>query len=156
PEPVPQWCCTERPSSPGPSQNAWDTTCAPQDPNGLTSEPSTTAAGHGLIDAGQTIRYTIHYENVGGVDAHDVMLLDPLPPEIDPATLAIEDGGSFDPASGLLSWVDPLVFPHDPRTVAFSASVRADAAPGTRVRNVATVIFPDASPPTRIDTNVLD
>lgn len=29
-------------------------------------------------------------------------------------------------------------------------------APGTRVRNVATIIFPDAVPPSRIDTNVVE
>ena len=46
--------------------------------------------------------------------------------------------------------------PATPRSVSFSVQVRGTAPPQTRIRNVATIIFPDASPPSRIDTNAVD
>ena len=49
-----------------------------------------------------------------------------------------------------------MVPPPTPRSVRFSVAVRADAPEDTRVRNVATVIFPDAVPPSRIDTNFVE
>jgi hypothetical protein len=40
--------------------------------------------------------------------------------------------------------------------VSFSVNVRADAPEGTRVRNAGVVVFPDAVPPTRLDTNAVE
>src|SRR5262249_41812651 len=80
----------------------------------------------------------------------------PLPGQIDDATLAIEDGGTFDAATRTIVWTDAVVFPMDPRAVHFSARLRADLPPGTLVRNVATIVFPDAVPPTRIDTDPVE
>jgi hypothetical protein len=85
-----------------------------------------------------------------------VLVIDPVDEDLDLATLAIEDGGVFDAATRTIQWVDPVVPPATPRAVRFAANLRADAEPATRVRNVATIVFPDAVPPTRIDTNFVE
>ena len=79
-----------------------------------------------------------------------------LPPDLDDTTLAINDGGVYDSATRALVWTDPVLPPATPRSVSFSVNVRADAPEGTRIRNVGTIIFPDAVPPSRIDTNVVE
>jgi uncharacterized repeat protein (TIGR01451 family) len=130
--------------------------CRPVDPNFKESDPPTNAFGYGYAHAGQTVRYTIHYENIGGADAHDVSILDPLHPGLDETTLQIEGGGTFDPASRTIVWRDPLALPpHVPRSVSFSAIIRADAEPATQVRNRATILFPEADSP-RTDTNFVE
>lgn len=130
--------------------------CAPKDPNFKESVPPANAFGYAYAEPGQRIAYTIHYENVGDADAHDVLVIDPLDEDLDLATLAVEDGGVFDPATRTIRWSDPVVPPATPRAVRFAANLRADAPPATRVRNVATIVFPDADPPTRIDTNFVE
>jgi hypothetical protein len=68
----------------------------------------------------------------------------------------VHDGGVYDATTRTLVWTDPLVPPATPRQVSFEIDVRSDAEPGTRVRNIGTIIFPDAVPPTRIDTNFVE
>lgn len=131
-------------------------TCRPIDPNAKESDPPTNVLGYGRASAGQTIRYTIHYENVGTVDAHGVTVVDPVHPSLDERTLQIDNGGWFDDAGRTVLWRDPAALPpHQPRSVSFSASIRADAQPGTRVRNRATIIFPEAAQQ-RTDTNFVE
>jgi uncharacterized repeat protein (TIGR01451 family) len=126
------------------------------DPNRKESDPRTNLFGYGYTQAGQTITYTIHYENIGNGDAHNVSILDPLHPRLDETTLIINNAGIYDPATRVIVWHDPLTLPPQvPRSVSFSAKVRADAQPGTRVRNRATVVFPDALVP-RTDTNFVE
>ena len=130
--------------------------CVPRDPNFKDTDPPVNIHGYGYAVAGQRMRYVLHYENVGDADAHDVQVLDALDEDLDAATLTIEDGGAYDPDTRTVRWLDPVVPPQAPRAVAFSVNVRADAPENTRVRNVATVVFPDAVPPTRIDTNFVE
>jgi hypothetical protein len=84
------------------------------------------------------------------------MVLDVLDLDLDEASLVLLDGGVYLSSTRTIIWSDPVVPPATPRSVRFSAAVRADAQPGVRVRNVGTVIFPDAVPPTRIDTNFVE
>jgi hypothetical protein len=100
--------------------------------------------------------YRTHYENVGNADALEVKILDVLDPDLDDSTLVIENGGVYDPASRSIVWTDPVLPPDEPRFVSFRANVRADATPGTRVRNDATIMFPNAVPPSRVDTNFVE
>ncbi len=130
--------------------------CAPRDPNYKDAIPGVNLYGYGYTGAGQTITYILHYENVGDAEAHDVLILDVLDLDLDDATILVNDGGVYDAATRLVRWVDPVVPPHDPRSVSFQVDVRGDAPPGTRVRNVGTILFPDAVPPTRIDTNFVE
>ncbi|MEO8436294.1 MAG: thrombospondin type 3 repeat-containing protein [Pyrinomonadaceae bacterium] len=131
--------------------------CAvPNDPNFKESDPAVNASGYGYTEAGRMMTYTVHYENIGDGDAHDVSILDVLPPDLDASTLVVNDGGTYDPASRVIVWRDAVVPPHQPRTVSFRAAVRADAPHGTRIHNTGTIIFPDAVPPSRIDTNFVE
>jgi uncharacterized repeat protein (TIGR01451 family) len=132
--------------------------CAPVDPNFKEAEPRTNIAGFGLIGAGETISYTIHYENIGTADATDVRIIDVLDEDLDASTLSVADEGlawTYDPASRTLIWRDPLLPPATPRSVSFSIDMRADAEPGTRARNDATIVFPTAAEP-RTDTNFVE
>lgn len=128
----------------------------PVDPNFKEADPPVNVFGHGYTEAGRTMTYRLHYENIGTADAHDVLVIDPLPDELDESTLAIADGGVFDPVARTITWTDPVVPPFAPRSVSFSVAVRSDAPLGTRIRNFGTIVFPDAVPPTRIDTNFVE
>ena len=148
---LPPCCCDAIDNN---QQNCWSQQCrVPIDPNFKEADPSVNAAGFGYIQAGRNMTYTLHYENIGTADAHDVSIIDILPPELDEATIVVNNGGSFDPSSRAVVWRDAVVPPATPRNVTFSAAVRDNAQHGTRIRNVGTVIFPDAVPPSRIDTN---
>jgi uncharacterized repeat protein (TIGR01451 family)/MYXO-CTERM domain-containing protein len=156
--PLPSYCCDPLPPPAGstsPSQADWDNNCHAVDPNFLEATPPTNAMGYGLTTDGGTIAYTIHYENIGGAAAHGVGIVSVLDPDLDAQTLVVGGGGTFDSTSRTLSWLDPVLPPQVPRSVTFSAKVRADAPPRTRVWAQATVIFPDAFPPSRTDSNYL-
>jgi len=134
-----------------------DLNCGAFDPNRKESDPPTNAFGYGYAHAGQTITYTIHYENIGGADAHDVSILDPLHPGLDDSTLVINDAGVYDPATRVIVWHDPLALPpHMPRSVSFAVNIKPDARPATRVRNRGVVVFPDALASPRTDTNFVE
>ncbi len=128
----------------------------PVDPNYKEANPPVNIFGHGITSAGRQMTYTLHYENIGTADAHDVLVLDALPLDLDDLTLVINDGGTYDPATRVLRWLDPVLPPNTPRSVSFLVDVRGDAPLGTRIRNSGTIIFPDAVPPSRIDTNFVE
>lgn len=161
---VPAYCCDPATWS-NPSNNGSQALqrcdlgvpgCAPVDPNVKASDPTVNIAGYGYTDAGRTMTYTIHYENVGNADALDVQILDVLDEDLDDTTLVVLDGGMYDSAKRTLVWPDPVLPPGSPRSVQFQVKVRADAAPGTRVRNYGTILFPNAVPPSRIDTEPVE
>ncbi len=161
PHDIPSYCCdpkalAERALHSDVQVNADCRLGVPVDPNFKESVPPVNILGDGYAEAGQTMTYTLHYENIGTADAHEVSILDVLDEDLDDSTLVIHDGGAYDPADRVLLWNDPVVPPGTPRTVSFSANVRNDAAPGTRIRNGGTIIFPDAVPPSRIDTNSVE
>ncbi|MCM3874011.1 MAG: hypothetical protein ND895_25260 [Pyrinomonadaceae bacterium] len=126
------------------------------DPNFKESDPPVNVYGYGYTEAGRLMSYVVHYENIGTADAHDVSIIDVLPPDLDETTLVINNNGTYDPTNRVLVWRDAVVPPATPRAVSFSANVLANAPPGTRIHNVGTIIFPDAVPPSRIDTNFVE
>jgi uncharacterized repeat protein (TIGR01451 family) len=154
---LPPRCC-EQPVAGDTDDRVWRRiNCAtPHDPNYKESLPATNVYGYGYTEAGRVMSYTIHYENTGTGDAHDVSILDPLDTDLDETTLTVNDGGTYDAATRTILWRDALVPPNQPRSVSFSVAVRADAPPNTIVRNVGTIVFPDASPPERTDTAPLE
>lgn len=149
---LPAFCCDGEPNSGFQEQQCR----VPIDPNRKEAEPGVNAAGFGYTEAGGLINYTLRYENIGDADAHDVAVIDVLPTDLDAATLVMSEGGVYDPSNRAIIWRDAVVPPDVPRSVSFSARVRSDAPHGTRVRNTASVIFPDAVPPSRIDTNPVE
>ncbi len=128
----------------------------PIDPNSKESDPPVNVAGYGYTEAGSTHTYTIRYENIGDTDAHDVSIIDVLDEDFDDTTLVLNGNGVYDQATRTIIWSDPVVPPATPRSVSFSVDVLNNEPPGTRVRNVGTIIFPDAAPPSRIDTNFVE
>ena len=152
---LPPFCCD--PFSPLATSSVCVTAgCAPVDPNFKEAEPPVNIAGFGYTAAGRTMTYTIHYENVGNADALNVSIIDVLDDNLDAATLAINDGGIYNPTDRTIVWTDPQLPPATPREVSFQVDVRSSAAPGARVRNKATIIFPNAVPPSRVDTNMVE
>src|SRR5262249_29182638 len=118
--------------------------CLPTDPNFKESDPPANAYGYGYTEAGRRMTYRIHYQNVGGADAHAVAVLDPPDDAPHAAAPRIAAGAPSAPATRTTRWIDPAVPRATPRVVRFSLAVRAAAPPQTRIRNVATVLFPDA------------
>jgi uncharacterized repeat protein (TIGR01451 family) len=161
---VPAWCCELQTWSDTSAEaigrirecNLGIPGCVPNDPNFKDTDPPVNIHGYGYAFAGQRMSYNLHYENIGDANAHDVQVIDALDEDLDASTLSILDGGSYDPDSRTVRWLDPVLPPHTPRMVRFSVNVRGDAPEHTRVRNVGTVVFPDAVPPTRIDTNFVE
>jgi hypothetical protein len=149
---APPYCCTSLIVVP--EAVRWHD-CHALDPNAIEADVATDSRGFGLAAAGAPFGFTIHYENIGGADAHDVRVLLVLDDGFDASTLAVADGGSYDAATRTLQWIDPVVFPHDPRAVHFTVTASAALVPTQHLRSQATVVFPDAFPPSRIDTNAL-
>jgi uncharacterized repeat protein (TIGR01451 family) len=148
--PAPACCCSY-----GPCDRMACERLKARDPNFKTSIPAVNTQGYGITQAGRTHQYSITYENIGQADAIDVVIYDVLSPLLDDGTLQINNAGSYDPTNRVLQWADPLVPPLQPRTVNFSIDVNADAQPNDRIRNQATIIFPEADQP-RVDTNFVE
>jgi uncharacterized repeat protein (TIGR01451 family) len=70
----------------------------PKDPNAKSVDIP------GDILPGETLTYTIDYENEGQGTAYEVFILDELDPSLDETTLTINDDGANSEASRILSW----------------------------------------------------
>jgi alpha-tubulin suppressor-like RCC1 family protein len=115
------------------------------------------AAFTGDVIPGQTLDYTIEYENEGAGTAYGVYILDELDSNLDETTLALNDGGSYAEASRLLAWDIGEVPPGGQGEVSFSVQVRDDLASGTEIINCADVYFPSADEitPTNCVVNIV-
>jgi uncharacterized repeat protein (TIGR01451 family) len=91
---------------------------------------------------GQTVSYTIAFENVGEGTAYGVFVESRLPDLYDAGTLLLDDGGLYFPASRLLTWQVGELAPGAGGTVGFGVQVPTDALSGTVVVASATVYFP--------------
>lgn len=144
---VPACCCSY-----GPCSTDCERLALSRDPNFKTANPPVNLQGYGITEAGRQHDYTITYENIGDADAIDVRIFDVLAPELDDTTLQINNDGVYDQTKRLITWSDPLLPPQEPRSVSFSINVNTDAMPGDRIRNQATILFPNAAQQ-RTDTN---
>ncbi|MBI2570958.1 MAG: Ig-like domain-containing protein [Candidatus Schekmanbacteria bacterium] len=105
-------------------------------------DPNQKAGPPGDVVRGQTLSYTIDYENTGEAAAQGVFLTDELSASLDDQTLVIENGGTYAGATRMLSWSIGDLAVGGKGQVAFSVEVRADATLGAQVANVAKVFFP--------------
>ena len=91
---------------------------------------------------GQTISYTIAFENVGEGTAYGVYVESRLPDLYDAGTLLLHDGGVHFPASRTLLWDVGELAPGAGGTVSFEVQVPTEALSGTVTVASATVYFP--------------
>jgi len=107
----------------------------------------------GNVRAGQTLDYTVRYENEGAGTAFGVNVTDVLHAGLDDSTLVIGAGGTYDKPTRTITWLIGTVDPGVGGTLTFSANVRSDATHGTAVTNYATVYFPSVHE--EIATNIV-
>jgi uncharacterized repeat protein (TIGR01451 family) len=99
----------------------------------------------GEVLSGQNINYTIEYENLGAGTAYGVFILDVLDPNLNEATLTINNGGSYLASGRLLSWEIGTLTPGQTGSVSFSVNIRTGLPDGTQIVNKADVFFPSAN-----------
>ena len=99
----------------------------------------------GDVLPGETVTYTVEYENLGAGTAYGVYILDPLDTNLDEGTLSINNGGSYRTPTRLLTWDIGAVAPGGKGSVSFSVKVKAGVAAGTSIVNKADVYFPSAN-----------
>jgi uncharacterized repeat protein (TIGR01451 family) len=100
----------------------------------------------GLVAPGQTLTYTVQYENMGAGAAFGVFVLDTLASEFDLATLSLGGLGQVVPGSRTILWnvgeLAPKGQPGSKGEFAFSVKLRSNLPAGTVVVNQAEVHFP--------------
>lgn len=106
----------------------------------------------GDVLPGETVTYTVEYENLGAGTAYGVYILDRLDTNLDESTLAINNGGSYRTTTRLLTWDIGTVAPGGRGSVSFSVKLKAGVAAGTSIVNKAEVYFPSANEVTPTNT----
>jgi len=109
------------------------------DPNAKSVDPM------GDVVPGQTLTYTIEYENTGVGTAYSVFVLDTLDPNLEESTLSIGNGGEYSIMDRLLSWEIGDLSPNRQGSVVTTIKVREGIPSGTQIVNMAEVHFPSAS-----------
>ncbi|MEO0787254.1 MAG: T9SS type A sorting domain-containing protein [Bacteroidota bacterium] len=129
---------------------------AAYDPNAKSTLPLGYKAEH-YIKPNTTINYKIQFQNIGTSFARNVVILDRLPPVVDPATIRV--GASSHPYDfellndGVVRFTFSDINLPDSTTserlsqgfVQFTIEQDLDLAPGTRIENEAAIFF-DANP----------
>ncbi|MDA8082726.1 MAG: FG-GAP-like repeat-containing protein [Nitrospiraceae bacterium] len=105
------------------------------DPNMLTGPG-------GDVVRGQTLTYTIEYQNVGAGTAYGVYVTAELDQHLDDSTLLIQNGGTYYAGIRTLHWLIGDLPPGQGGTVSYSVNVKSDAAIGAQIVGLAKVYFP--------------
>jgi len=139
-------------------------------PDGITQiavarDPNIKYGPEGYVSQGQTLNYTIEYENEGEGIAFGVYVTDILDVDLDDSTLeigpvisasngsVIAGPGTYNPSTRTITWLVGEVGPNEGGIANFSAKVRNDAPEGIEIINSATVYFPSVPETTR--TNII-
>lgn len=121
-----------------------------RDPNDITG-PS------GDLLPGQTITYTIRYENEGNGRAYGVYVVNQLPEALDPSTVTfVNRTGAYLPATRELVWMvgelGPKGAADSQGVITYTVQLRNGLASGTVVANQAVVYFPSVPEETPTNT----
>jgi len=98
----------------------------------------------GGVILGQTLTYTLEYENEGAVTAYGVYVMDELDSNLAVSSLTINDDGEYFEASRRLSWEIGELDAGEQGMVTFSVDIKDDVPSGTEIINLADVHFPSA------------
>lgn len=126
--------------------------CRPgQDPNDMVGPL-------GDLLPGQTVTYTINYENVGAGDAFDVFIVNKLSQHFDPTTLHFSSNNAvYSPDTRSIYWtvgdLAPKGQPGSKGAVTYSVQLKPGLLSSTVISNSAVVHFP--SVPEETPTNVV-
>ncbi|WP_244304797.1 DUF11 domain-containing protein [Leucobacter viscericola] len=89
---------------------------------------------------GEALTYTLTVTNAGTVAADNVTVTDALPAELE--FVSAGQDGTYDPATGKVSWTIPSLAAGSSTTVEVTANVAATVGAGVDIANVATVDLP--------------
>jgi uncharacterized repeat protein (TIGR01451 family) len=132
----------------------------------VARDPNIKYGPDGYVSLGQTLNYTVEYENEGEGIAFGVYATDILDVDLDDSILeigpvvstsngsVIADPGTYNPSTRTITWLVGEVGPNEGGVANFSAKVRNDVPEGTEVINSATVYFPSVPETTRTNTIV--
>jgi uncharacterized repeat protein (TIGR01451 family) len=109
-------------------------------------DPNAKLGVEGLVAPGQTLEYTVQFENVGTGEAYGVFVMDRLASAFDESTLSLSGSGRYLAGSRTILWdVGTLAAKGQPGSkgeFTFTVKLRSDLSSGSVVVNQATVYFP--------------
>lgn len=123
-------------------EDIWDFISEAQCIRSLTAHDPNALYGPLAATPGQTIEYTVEWENEGQGTAYGVYVESTLPPEVDDSTLTISGNGVYFPGSRTILWQIGELGPGAGDTETFSVQVPASTLTGTVMVAEATVYFP--------------
>jgi len=131
----------------------------------VARDPNIKCGPEGHVSAGQTLNYTVEYENEGEGIAFGVYFTDVLDEDLDDSTLeigpvictmngsVIAGPGTYNPSTRTITWLVGEVGPGEGGYANYSVKVRNNSPIGTEIINFATVYFP--SVPETTQTNAI-
>jgi uncharacterized repeat protein (TIGR01451 family) len=134
-------------------EDFWDFVTEAQCIRALTAHDPNALYGPQAATPGQTIEYTVEWENEGKGIAFGVYVETYLPPELDETTLSIGGNGVYFPGSRTLMWEIGELGPGKGDSVTFTVQVPTATVSGTMIVAEATVFFP--SVPETTPTNLV-
>ena len=130
----------------------------------VARDPNVKYGYDGYVSQGQTLNYTVEYENEGEGIAFGVYITETLDEDLNDSTLEIDPvinkangsviagPGTYNPAIRTITWLVGEVGSDEGGFVNFTIKVKNDAPEGTEVINSATVYFPSVPEMTRTNT----
>jgi uncharacterized repeat protein (TIGR01451 family) len=123
----------------------------------IAHDPNAKYGVSGAVLPGQTLTYTVEFENEGEGYAYGVFLVDPLNEGLDETTLSIHGEGTYLSATRDLMWdigtLTPNGSPGSTGSVSFTVTVSDGLPSGTPIINEALVVF--QSVPEETPTNAV-
>jgi len=124
----------------------------------IARDPNAKSVNKTTISPGESITFTIEFENEGEGTAYGVYIDDTLDEDLDASTLeffdllpAIVDSYHYDEKTHTITWYIGQVDPHSGGEITYTVAARASAPINTLITNYATVYFP--SVPEMTNTN---
>ena len=127
----------------------------------FAKDPNAKLGMEGLAAPGQTLEFTVQFENVGAGEAYGVFVMDHLAAEFDETTLSLGGSGKYLSGSRTIVWdvgeLAPKGQPGSKGEFTFTVQLRSDLSAGSVVVNQATVYFPSVPEvtPTNAVANII-